>query len=242
MAVRVLLVDDHKVVRDGLRALLNAEPDLDVIGDADDGRSAVRLSESLHPDVVVMDLAMPDLNGIDATRQIVARSPQTRVVVLSANLDRQRASAVLSAGAMALVPKEAAFEELAQAIRAVVANRIYLSPQMAGDVVGPLLNGKPEGRASAAGIAVTGMGPTPIATQFAPGSARVLPPPRPLTPREREVLQLMAEGKATKEVAAHLDLSVKTVETHRRQIMEKLNLYSVAELTKYAVREGLTVL
>lgn len=239
MSIAVLLVDDHKMVRDGLRALLRAEADLKVIGEAEDGRTAVRMVEELTPDVVVMDLAMPDLNGIDATRQIVTRQPKTKVVVLSANLDRQRASAVLNAGALALVPKESAFDELAEAIRAAMANRIYLSPQMAGDVVGPLLSGKlsqSNGNGNGNGSA------TPASSQFAPGSARVLPPPRPLTPREREVLQLMAEGKATKEVAAHLDLSVKTVETHRRQIMEKLNLYSVAELTKYAVREGLTVL
>jgi DNA-binding NarL/FixJ family response regulator len=210
MSIKVLLADDHQIVRDGLRALLIGQDDIEVVGEAREGRSAVKLAQELNPDVVVMDISMPDLNGVDATRQIRAANPEAQIIGLTAHSDEKMAVRLFDAGATGFIPKTAAFEELAIAIRQVAAQRTYISPRMHFDHPLESSNGnKSRG-------------------------------PRGLTPREREVLQLMAEGKATKEVARHLNVSVKTVETQRRHIMEKLNIYSVAELTKYAIREGLT--
>jgi DNA-binding NarL/FixJ family response regulator len=218
MPIRVLLADDHRMVRDGLRALIQSEDDLQVVAEAEDGRTAVTLAGELSPDVVVMDISMPDLNGIDATRQIKSHDPAVSVVALTAHADPRMVSSILGAGASGYLPKDAAFEELAVAIRTVVAKKVYLSPQVAGTVVQQYV-GRPN-----------------------PGGSGNVGPFQALTPREREVLQLMAEGKATKEIAAALHVSVKTVETHRRQMMDKLDLQSVAEVTKYALREGLTSL
>jgi DNA-binding NarL/FixJ family response regulator len=221
MAIRILLVDDHRILRQGLAALLKAHgTDIEVL-EADNGRSAVRMAETELPDVVVMDLSMPELNGIDATRQIVAGNPKVKVVALSAHSDRARIAEVFKAGASAYLPKDAAFEELSAAVRAVMADQVYLSRQVADTLIDSQIRGTESGP----GLPT---GPTGVYDR--------------LTPREREVLQLIAEGKATKEVAALLRVSVKTAETHRRSIMEKLNLDSVAELTKYALREGLTSL
>jgi DNA-binding NarL/FixJ family response regulator len=215
MPNRILVVDDHQVLRDGLRLLLKTQhPTADVV-EANDGRRAVQLSAEMVPDVVIMDLSMPNLNGIDATRQIVGQNPATKVVVLSARSDERTIGEAFRAGASGFVAKDAAFEEVSTAIRTIEDDQLYLSPQL--------------DRASREGSLQERL------SQWSSTSPR-------LTAREREVLQLMAEGKATKEVAAALHLSVKTVETHRRQIMEKLSLYSVAELTKYAIREGLTSL
>ena len=193
--------------------------DIEVL-EADNGRTAVHLAATELPDVVVMDLSMPELNGIDATRQIVAGNPKVKVVALSAHSDRKRIAEVFKAGASAYLPKDAAFEELAAAVRAVMADQVYLSRQVADTLIDDHLRapGSPDGSPHGSGVYDR------------------------LTPREREVLQLIAEGKATKEVAALLRVSVKTAETHRRSIMEKLSLDSVAELTKYALREGLTSL
>jgi DNA-binding NarL/FixJ family response regulator len=207
-----LIAEDHTIFRQGLRALLSKETDLRLIGDAQDGRTAVQLAQELGPDVVVMDVRMPSLNGLDASLQIKAVCPTAKIVVLSANLDPELATQLLNAGVSALVPKEAAYEELALAIRTVAAGKMYISPRLADRVVDRLLH--------------SGNGSN--------GSVFHL-----LTPRERQVLQLIAEGRATKEIAVDLKLSVKTVETHRRQLMDKLNLFSVAELTRYAVRGGL---
>lgn len=215
MEIRVLLADDHQILRQGLRALLESQPDLAVVGEASEGRTAVETCRAKPVDVVVMDVRMPDLNGVDATRQLTSAGNGVKVIALSAQADQQTASAMLQAGAMGFVVKEAAFDELVRAIRTVVAGKVYLSPRVAGMVVDDYVRN--------AGNPTTGMFGT-------------------LTPREREVLQLIAEGKATKEVAAHLHVSVKTVETHRRSMMEKLHLDSVAELTKYAIREGITSL
>jgi DNA-binding NarL/FixJ family response regulator len=217
--VRVLLIDDHRILRQGLRALLEREPDFEVIGEAEDGRSGVEMAKDSHPDIILMDISMPALNGIDAARQILAHSPQSRIIALTAHSDRNLVREILKAGAVGYVVKDSAVEELTSAVRTVLAGRVYLSPRVAGLVV----EGFVTERAAAAGI--------PAAGVFAR-----------LTAREREVLQLMAEGKATKEVAQALSVSVKTAETHRRAIMEKLDLHSVAELTKYAIREGLTSL
>jgi DNA-binding NarL/FixJ family response regulator len=214
MTVRVLLVDDHVMIRSGLRALLAADDNLEIVGEANEGRTAVQMVRELSPDVVVMDLRMPDMNGIDATRQVLSAKIEARVIGLSANTDRHSVVEMLRAGARGYVLKESAFEELSTAIRAVMKNKVYLSPAITDLVVEEVLNGDGEG------VSVFGV----------------------LSAREREVLQLISEGKATKEIAGVLGVSVKTAETHRRNLMEKLHVDSVAELTKYAIREGITSL
>jgi DNA-binding NarL/FixJ family response regulator len=218
MGTRILLADDHRIMREGLKSMLREEPDMSVAGEAENGRQAIEMAEELAPDIVVMDIGMPDLNGIEATRRIVADTAGVKVIALSMHSDRRFVAEVLKAGASGYVLKDGAFEELAVAIRTVMAGQTFLSPRIADVVVEDYLRGMNRG---------TGMAPGVFAA---------------LTPREREVLQLLAEGKATKEAAACLHVSVKTVETHRRQIMSKLDIYSVAELTKYAIREGLTSL
>jgi len=212
VTTRVILADDHKMFRDGLRALIEKEPDIRVIGEAETGRAVVRLAGELSPDVVVMDIGMPDLNGIEAARQIVAQSPNIRAIALSMHSDKRLVTEMLHAGASGYLLKDCAFQELAQAIRTVARNHAYLSPRIAGVVVTDYAGRLPTTKVAA------------------------------LTPREREVLQLLAEGKNTKEIASALNVSVKTVETHRAQIMERLDLHSVADLTKFAIREGLTSL
>ncbi len=215
MSIRVILADDHMIMRQGVRAMLEKEPDMEVVAEADNGRTAVELTRKLQPDVIVMDLTMPDLNGVEATRQVVAEYPGVKVLALSMHSDKRYVAGVLGAGASGYLLKDCALEELVRAIHAVVANQTYLSPGIAGIVVEGYIAHLP-------------------ATESALMSN--------LTAREREVLQLIAEGKTIKEIASTLHVSVKTVETHRQQIMNKLDIYSVAELTKYAIREGLTAL
>ena len=234
--MKVLLADDHRIVREGLKSLLSSQPDLEVVAEASDGRQAVEMARELSPDVVVMDVAMPQLNGIEATRQLAADENGMKIVALSMHSDRRYVSEALKAGASGYVLKDGAFDELISAIRAVVSDRVYLSPRVAGVVVEDYVR-----RLPTRGSNGNGNGGAAHAGTEDPHAAR-----RgafdTLTPREREVLQLMAEGYATKEVAHRLQVSVKTVETHRRQIMDKLDMHSVAELTKYAIREGLTTL
>jgi DNA-binding NarL/FixJ family response regulator len=213
MTIRVILADDHQIVREGLRSLLKHEPDIEVVGEADDGRATVEMARKLKPDVVVMDLTMPNLNGIEATQQII-KAGGIKVLALSMHSDRQFVLRALQAGALGYVLKDCAFEELVRAIRTIVVNQIYLSPRIAGIVLERYVHHQP----------------------FPIYSSSVL------TPREREVLQLIAEGKPVKEIAFTLGVSHKTIETHREQIMKKLGIYSVAELTKYAIREGVTSL
>ena len=209
----VVLADDHEIIRECLRSLLEKEPDIEVVGEASDGRTAVRLARDLSPHVVVMDISMPDLNGVDATRQILSRAPGTRVLALSMHSDRRFVARMLQAGAAGYLLKECAYGEFVQAVRAVAAGRTYLSPSIAGGIVETFVR-QPDAEA--------------------PSAAAVL------TPRQREILQLVAEGRSTKQIAAHLHVSTKTVDTHRHEVMTKLGLHSVAELTKFAVREGLT--
>jgi len=220
MKTRILLADDHVIIRHGLRSLINAQGDMEVVGEAGDGRSALGMARQLSPNVVVMDVGMPELNGVEATRQMATQVPGAKVLMLTAHGEQKTVREALRAGACGYVLKDMAFEELASAIRTVASGKTYLSPNVAGAVVDGYLTGA---GGNGNGEEVRGV--------FSK-----------LTPREREVLQLMAEGKSTKQVAMALHVSVKTVETHRRQLMEKLDLHSVAELTKYAIREGLTSL
>ncbi|MEE8583468.1 MAG: response regulator transcription factor [Acidobacteriota bacterium] len=213
MSIRILLVDDHEVFLDGLRALLDRQPDMEVVGDAKGGRRAVRLARQTLPQVVVMDASMPGLNGFEATRQIVAEVPEVKVLCLSMHSEERFVLAMLDAGASGYLLKECALEELVRAVRSVAANQVYLSPGIAGIVVEACRAGQHQDRASAFSL---------------------------LTAREREVLQLIAEGHATKEIAAQLYLSVKTIGTHREHLMDKLKIHSVAGLTKYAIRQELT--
>jgi DNA-binding NarL/FixJ family response regulator len=216
MSIKVLLADDHRVFREGLRALLEKSADILVVGEAENGRAAVRLTRDLGPDVIVMDVSMPDLNGIEATRQISSRLPNTKVVALSMHADRRYVTEMLKAGARGYLLKDCTCEELVLAIRTTAAGKTYLSPAVADEVVKAFLSQAPELDGGTDGMA--------------------------LTNRQREVLQLLAEGHTTRQIALRLHVSIKTVETHRHQIMDKLNIHSVAELTKYAVREGLTSL
>ena len=208
---RVLLADDHKILRQGLRTLLEQEKDIQIVGEADNGRSSVKLTGELAPDVVIMDVAMPDLNGIDATRRITEAEPRTRVLALSMHSDGRYVKGMLQAGARGYILKDGAAEELTHAIRTVMAGQIYVSPGVTGTIVNDYVR-----------------------------QLTAADEPATLTRREREVLQLLAEGGSTANIAAGLHLSVKTIETHRKRIMDKLDLRSIAELTKYAIREGIT--
>jgi len=215
MKTRVILAEDHQLVRECLRAALEKESDIEVVDEARNGREAVSLASQKQPRVVVMDVVMPDLNGIEATRQILSASPNIKVLALSMHSDRRFVAGMLSAGASGYVLKDCAFEELAEAIRTVASDRTYLSPGIAGVVVEDYVK------------------------QLSSGGEQHI---SVLTPREREVAQLLAEGKSTKAVAVALHVSPKTIETHRRQLMEKLDIHSIAELTKFAIRAGLTSL
>lgn len=213
MKIRILLVDDHRLFREGLRALIDARDDMSVVGEAGDGREGVRLARELLPSLVLMDVAMPELNGIEATRILHEERPETRILALSMHSERRLIVKMLRAGASGFVVKEDSFEELVRAIFSVTAGRLYVSAGPADSLIAEYLTLADQDKASAFTL---------------------------LTDREIEILQCLAEGKTTKEMAFELRLSVKTVETHRQCIMDKLNIHSVAGLTKYAIREGIT--
>lgn len=213
MSTRVLIADDHDVVRAGLRSILLEIADVEVIGEAQTGRQAVELARELSPDLVLMDVSMPELNGLDATRQIVAGQPSPKVIVVSMHADALFVNEALKAGVSGYVLKNRAGSELAPAVSAVNLGKMFLSPAVTGSIVERYLRYE------------LSMGSSALAV---------------LSSREREVLQLLAEGKTSKEIAAVLHVSVKTVEAQRGQIMNKLQLHTVAELTKFAIREGLT--
>ena len=219
MPIRVLLADDHAIIRDAITSTIGARADIVFVGEACDGREAVRLALELAPDVVVMDIGMPELNGIDATRQIVDANPGIKVLALSMHAGQQFVTEMLHAGARGYVLKASPLDELELAIRTVASGQAYLGRGPADAVLDDYVRHL-DGRAAAT-----------------PAHGR-----RNLTPRERECLQLLAEGRSTKEIASRLGLSPKTVETHRRQIMEKTGYYSLAGLIKYAIREGLTTI
>lgn len=213
MSIQVVLVDDHNILREGLRVLLDGQSDISVAGEAENGREGLKLIRKLKPEVVIMDVSMPDMNGIEATRQVVAESPDIKVIALSMHSDQLFVEGMLQAGVSGYLLKDCLLEELAGAIRTVVKGRIYLSPKIATTVVKGYLHQLSNNEDNDRTV---------------------------LTPREREILQLIAEGWDTKQIASRLHVSTKTVETHRRKIMDKLDLHSIAELTKYAIREGLT--
>jgi DNA-binding NarL/FixJ family response regulator len=213
--IRIILADDHQIVRHGLRSLLSQEPDMEVVGEADNGRAVVKLVQEKSPTVVIMDISMPDLNGIEATRQILNEAPGIKVIALSMHSDSLFVLNMFKAGASGYLLKDCALEELVKAVRTVLNRKIYLSPGISDIVIKDFVIGWSPPESSAYSI---------------------------LTTREREVLQLMAEGRNTNQIAESLCVSVKTVEAHRKQMMNKLDIHSVAELTKYAIRQGLTSL
>lgn len=214
-AITILLVDDHQITRDGLRNLIEQQSKMKVIAETDNGQTAVKLARDKAPDIVVMDVSMPGMNGMEATRQIVMESPGIKVLALSMHSHRTYVVGMLKAGASGYMLKNCAFDELVAAISTVLKNRIYISPVITDVVMEDYLKRLQIDK---------------DASDFE------------LTPREREVLQLIAEGMRTKEIAVRLCIGMKTVEAHRKQIMDKLQIHSIAQLTKYALREGLTTL
>jgi len=209
--MRILLADDHGIVRKGLRFLLERQPDMEVVGEAQDGREAVRLAEELGPTVVIMDIAMPLLNGIDATAQIIKHNPKTGVIILSMHADETYLVRVLTAGAKGYLLKDVAELDLIRAVQAVGQGKSFFSPQISDTLLEDYMRQlKQRGLQDSYDL---------------------------LTDREKEILQLLAEGKSNKEVASLLDLSVYTVETHRANLMQRLGLHSTAEIVLYAVRK-----
>ena len=206
--IRILLADDHAVVRQGFKMILSAQPDMEIVGEAGNGREAVELADQLHPDIVVMDVAMPELNGIEATRRLAASAPHSRVVALSMHKDSVYVREILRAGARGYLLKDSPAPDLLAAVRAVASGEGYLSPAVSDAVLNDYRR-------------------------------HVTNPVDLLSSREREVLQMLAEGKTNKEIAVILNLSVYTVDAHRGRIMEKLNLHSINELVRFAVRNGL---
>ena len=213
--IKVVLTDDHMIIRDGLRALLERQPDMEVVAEADNGRTALKHVKELSPDVVIMDIGMRELNGIDATRQIVKMSPGVKVLALSMYSDKRFVKEMLKAGASGYMLKDSAFTELIDAIRVVVGGKIYISPGVASIVLEDYLEDSTQRESSIRSL---------------------------LTSREIEVLQLLAEGKSTKQIALSLSLSIKTIESRRARIMQKIGIDNIADLTKYAIREGIIAL
>lgn len=215
MKTNILLADDHEIVRAGLCSLIDKQPNMQVVAEAETGRNAIKLARKHKPDVIIMDISMPDLNGIDATEQILAELPDIKIVALSMHSDKRFVLGMLKAGVSGYLLKECAFRELIRAIKASVDNHTYLCPKIAGHVVGDFIKHAASNEKADFGV---------------------------LTTREREVLQLLAEGRSIRDISFFLNISVKTVEARRKKIMEKLQLDSLAALIKFALREGITSL
>lgn len=215
MSIRILLCDDHRIVREGLRSLLKKESDMVVVGECTNGLEVCKLARTASPDVIILDVAMPDLNGIAAARRIQSEAPKAKVLALSMHSDRHFIIGMLESGAAGYLLKDCAVSELVAGIRTVVSGGLYISSKVASDVMKQLSNHDKHARKQ---------------------------PKVELSDREEEILQLIAEGKSTKTIAKSLNLSVKTIETHRQNVMRKVGIRSVASLTKYAIRAGLTSL
>jgi DNA-binding NarL/FixJ family response regulator len=210
---RIVIAEDHAILREGLKALLSAEPDLHVVGEAKDGRDAIRLAEREKPDMILMDLSMPRMHGTEAIREISKRTPQTKILVLTVHKNEDYIFATFEAGASGYVVKDASYAELAAAIRAVLQGQQYISPSISAGVIRGYVEGNKRRH---------------LETSWGT-----------LTPREREVLKLIAEGYRNKQIADMLCISVKTAEKHRAQVMKKLDLHTVSALTAYALERGL---
>ena len=206
--LRIVVADDHTLVRAGLVTLMSRMPDVEIAGEVADGRAALKMVKELQPDIAILDISMPELNGLDAAEKLRHDSPKTKVIILSMHANEEYVAQALKAGAAGYLLKDAATTELDMAIRVVAQGQFYLSPSISRQVVDTYLHG----------------GPTGLDL---------------LSPRQREILQLIAEGKSTREIAETLHLSVKTIETHRAQLMERLDIHDVAGLIKYALRKGL---
>jgi len=216
--MNILIADDHGIIRDGIRALLSSDPDIEVVGTAANGRQAVELTMELKPDLIIMDVAMPELNGVEATRQLMKALPKLRILALSVHSDHRYVNEMLRAGAAGYLLKDSVFDELRFAISAIRRGQAYLSPPVAHFVLNEYRQ-------------------KPSRQVFRDSQ---LTPSSPLTNREREVLQLLAEGHTMRVIAERLCISIKTVETHRKQISDKLGIRTIIDLTKYAIREGIT--
>lgn len=212
MKVSIILVDDHKILREGLKNIINSVTGFEVIGEADDGHQAIKLCGKLNPDLVIMDVSMQGLNGIEASTQIRKINPDIKIIALSMHSTRQFVTGMFQVGAWAYLLKDCASEELINAIKTVVSGKKYVSQYISGIILDEFLSGSGSDKDTI------------------------------LTDREKEVLQLIAEGQSVKSISDKLSLSVKTIETHRKNIMNKLKIYSIPELTKYAIRQGITSL
>ena len=215
MSISIVLADDHAMFRQSLRSMLEQQSDFKVVGEAKNGREVVELAEAEKPDVVLMDVSMPHLNGMEATRRIVTKNEGCKVIALSMHGDGQFVTRMLKAGASGYLVKDSIFEELVNAIRSVIQGKKFLSPEVAHVVIDDY-----------------------VKQSSTDSNSRLVA----LTTREKEVLQLLAEGHTSKQIAMNLNISIKTVENHRSQISQKLDIHSIAELTKYAIRNGLTSL
>ncbi len=211
-SLKVFIADDHKIVRDGLRSLFLSESNISLVGEAENGRLAVKRCRKLKPDIVIMDISMPELNGIDATRQILLECPTTKIIALSMYSDRRYVNSMLKAGASGYILKSCAFDELIKAVFAVSKDSTYMSPSIANTLIKDYANHLSDNDISPMSL---------------------------LTQREREVLQLIVEGLPTHQIANKLYVSIKTVSTHRQQVMKKLNIDSIAGLTVFAIQEGI---
>ena len=212
MKIKILLADDHKILRNGLSALIEKQENLELIGEVENGQKAVQLTCELKPDIVIMDIIMPDLNGIEATQQIIAKTTGVKVIALSVHSDKRFVAGMLKAGASGYLLKENTFEELVKAVHTVIEGNIYISPATINIIVEDYIRNLPNDAQSENNL---------------------------LTAREHNVLLLLVEGKNMKQIASQLNISIKTVDIHRRHFMEKLGIQSIVELTKFAIRTGL---
>ena len=211
--IKIVLVDDHKIMREGIRAMLDLENGLEVVSEAENGREALEIALDIIPDIIIMDINMPDMNGTEATRRIRKSCPETRIIALSMHSDRFFVTEMLQAGASGYLLKDCSGQDIVTAIRTVHAGKSFLSPEITGIVI----------------------------EDYIQKSSKENPKsPAQLTTKEREVLQLIAEGNTSKEISSHLNIATKTVDSHRINIMNKLDLHNIAELTKFAIRYGIT--